>query len=63
MCERLHRIAIIGMLVTAVLGASLATRDLIHHSNPPHSSITLKSQPLTTHRFPTRISPDLEPSP
>ena len=40
MRERLHRIAIIGMLVTAVLGASLATRDLIHHSNPPHSSIT-----------------------
>ena len=39
MRERLHRIAIIGMLVTAVLGASLATRDLIHHSNPPHSSV------------------------
>jgi hypothetical protein len=39
MRERLHRIAIIGMLVTAVLGASLAIRDIIHHSIAPVSSI------------------------
>jgi hypothetical protein len=39
MRERLHRIAIIGMLVTAILGASLAIRDIIHHSIAPDSSI------------------------
>src|SRR4029453_17682249 len=39
MRERPHRIAIIGMLVTAILGASLAIRDIIHHSIAPDSSI------------------------
>jgi undecaprenyl pyrophosphate phosphatase UppP len=39
MRKRFHRIAIIGMLVTAILGASLAIRDIIHPSIAPDSSI------------------------
>jgi hypothetical protein len=40
MRKRLHKIAIIGMLVTALLGTALAIRDiLIHHSSAPTSSV------------------------
>jgi hypothetical protein len=39
MRERLHRIAIIGMLGTAILGASLAIRDVIHHSSAPSAQL------------------------
>jgi hypothetical protein len=37
MCKRLHRIAIIGMQVTALLGIALAIRGIVHHSSAPAS--------------------------
>jgi len=39
MRKRLHKIAIIGMLVTASLGTPLAIRDILHHSSVPTSSV------------------------
>jgi hypothetical protein len=35
----LHKIAVIGMLVTALLGTALAIRDIIHHSLAPIFSV------------------------
>jgi hypothetical protein len=39
MRKRLHKIAVIGMLVTAPLGTPLAIRDIIHQSPAPISSV------------------------
>src|SRR4029450_8477031 len=50
MRERLHRIAIIGMLGTAILGASLAIRDVIHHSSAPAPSSSVEHEYETGRR-------------
>jgi hypothetical protein len=39
MRKRLHKIAVIGMLVTALLGIALAIRDIRYYSSAPISSV------------------------